>query len=347
MNRFRCLLLLLVSLLFTGCLPVQTTIVNPPAPPSSTEAKPAVTDDMQKTLASLRQVDDHPLFTMTYYGAYDLNLPETPVASQTTPGWACSLFVTFADPAQPIFARNFDWQQAPALLLFTDPPDGYASVSMVDISYLGYDENSLDKLQSLEGKQDLLYAPRIPFDGMNEYGLAVGMAAVDPTAVPNDPQKPTIGSLRIIRLMLDRAKTVEEALTVFQQYNLDFSGGPPIHYLVADQAGESAVIEYKAGELRITRGGPWQVATNFYLADSTLAQRSTDHRYNRLDTALTATAGKANLSEAMTLLADVAQHHTRWSIVYGMKSGAVWLATSKRYETIHTFELPMAQPENE
>ena len=346
MKLFRCLPLLLVSLLFTGCLPAQPAIVNPPAP-SLADAKP-VTADVQKTLASLRQVDDHPLFTMTYYGSYDLNLPQPPTASQSTPGWACSLFVTFADPAQPLFARNFDWQQAPALLLFTDPPDGYASVSMVDISYLGYDEKSLDKLQSLAGKQDLLYAPRIPFDGMNEHGLAVGMAAVDPTAVPNDPQKPTVGSLRIIRLMLDRARTVEEALTVFQQYNLDFSGGPPIHYLVADQAGDSAVIEYKDGELRITRSdAPWQVATNFYLADSTSAQRSGDRRYNRLDTALTEAAGKANLSEAMTLLADVAQHHTRWSIVYGMKSGAVWLATSKRYETIHEFALPMAQPEDE
>lgn len=339
MNRFRFLLLLLVSLLFAGCLPAQTTLINPQPP----AAAKVMTADIQKTLASLRQVDDYPLFTMTYYGAYELNLPETPAAGQSTPGWACSLFVTFADPAQPIFARNFDWQQAPALLLFTDPPDGYASVSMVDISYLGYDESSLDKLQSFEGQQDLLYAPRIPFDGMNEHGLAVGMAAVDPTAIPTDPQKPTIGSLRIIRLMLDRAQTVEEALGLFQQYNVDFSGGPPIHYLVADREGHSAVIEYKAGELRITHGdAPWQVATNFYLADSTPAQRQADQRYNRLDLALTKVAGKTSLGEAMTMLSDVAQHHTRWSVVYGMKDGAVWLATAKRYTTIHEFQLAMA-----
>lgn len=340
MNRCRYLALLLVSLLFSGCLPIQTTVIKAPSP--QTAAQPEMTA-IEQTLASLRQVDDHPLFTMTYYGVYDLNLPETPTASQSTPGWACSLFVTFADPAQPLFARNFDWQQAPALLLFTDPPDGYASVSMVDISYLGYDENSLNKLDSFAGKQDLLYAPRIPFDGMNEHGLVVGMAAVDPTAIPNDPQKPTIGSLRVIRLMLDRAKTVEEALAVFQQYNLDFSGGPPIHYLVADPQGHSAVVEYKNGDLRITHGdAPWQVATNFYLADSTPAQRQADQRYNRLDTMLTEAAGQASLSEAMTMLADVAQRHTRWSVVYGMKSGAVWLATSKRYETIHEFQLAMA-----
>ena len=36
-----------------------------------------------------------------------------------------------------LLGRNFDWYEHPALILFTDPPDGYASVSMVDISYLG------------------------------------------------------------------------------------------------------------------------------------------------------------------------------------------------------------------
>ena len=39
--------------------------------------------------------------------------------------------------------RNFDWGLHSALVLFTDPPvpGAYASVSMVDISYLGYDPN--------------------------------------------------------------------------------------------------------------------------------------------------------------------------------------------------------------
>ena len=35
------------------------------------------------------------------------------------------------------YGRNFDWEFSPALLLFTDPPDGYASVSMVDLTFLG------------------------------------------------------------------------------------------------------------------------------------------------------------------------------------------------------------------
>ena len=41
-----------------------------------------------------------------------------------------------------VYGRNFDWQYSPALLLFTNPPDGYASVSMVDIEYLVGAENT-------------------------------------------------------------------------------------------------------------------------------------------------------------------------------------------------------------
>ncbi len=40
-----------------------------------------------------------------------------------------------------LLGRNFDWNDHRSLLLFTDPPRRYASVSLVDISYLGYSKN--------------------------------------------------------------------------------------------------------------------------------------------------------------------------------------------------------------
>jgi hypothetical protein len=37
-----------------------------------------------------------------------------------------------------LFGRNFDYYYSPALLLFTRPPAGYASVSMVDLAVVGF-----------------------------------------------------------------------------------------------------------------------------------------------------------------------------------------------------------------
>ena len=51
--------------------------------------------------------------------------------------WSCTLFAALGDPNDLYFGRNFDREFSPTLLLFNHPKDGYSSVSMVDISYLG------------------------------------------------------------------------------------------------------------------------------------------------------------------------------------------------------------------
>ena len=150
-------------------------------------------------LDSLEQVDDYPLYTMRYSGPYTLSslLHEMPGQQLTTVttnsstceiNWGCSLFASLGDEENRLFGRNFDWRFSPALLLFTDPPDGYASVSMVDIEYLGFEGELSRNLTGLplEDRRALLDAPYLPFDGMNEKGLAIGMAAVPWQEMPVD-----------------------------------------------------------------------------------------------------------------------------------------------------------------
>jgi hypothetical protein len=219
------------------------------------------------TLQSLQQVDDYPLYTMHYAGAYGrANEAETTAGRVTTealkrlgPAWGCSLFAAYAAGENGLFGRNFDWRFSPAVLLFTDPPDGYASVSMVDIAYL-VAESDIDDLDTLplEARLPLLEAPFWPFDGMNEHGLVVGMAAVPAGQGAPDSDKETIDSLLVMRKMLDRARDVDEALAIFTGYNIDMGGGPPLHYLVADASGRSVLLEFFQGELVILPGeGTW------------------------------------------------------------------------------------------
>lgn len=287
--------------------------------------------EAEATLASLRRIDDLPLYEMTYRGDYD---PLVGVAG--TPGAApfgCSLFVASGDAARPLFARNFDWSANPALVLHTDPPDGYASVSIVDISYLGVGRDPT-------GDRRLLNAPLLPFDGMNERGLAVGLAADESGSLTPDPGKPTVGSVRILRLVLDQAATVAEALAVIGGYNLDFDGGPPLHYLLADAAGASAVVEFVDGRMRVLAGGPpWQALTNIRLADVDEAHRQRDRRYATVSAALAATGGSVDARQAMGILRDVAQPNTRWSVTYELTTGAVHVVAGQRWATVHQLRL--------
>jgi len=122
---------------------------------------------------------------------------------------------------------------------------------MVDIAYLGFGGTRATTLTGLPlaERQSLLDALLWPFDGMNEHGLVVGMAAVPPGQMHPDPDKETIGSLGVIRKMLDHARDVDEAVAILQNYNVDVESGPPLHYLIADPSGCSALVEFYEGEM--------------------------------------------------------------------------------------------------
>ncbi|MEU5722059.1 linear amide C-N hydrolase [Micromonospora sp. NPDC047738] len=302
----------------TGCAASQRTPAASPAGTPTASRQDA--GQVERTLASLRRVDDLPLYEMTYVGDYDptVGISGTPEASP----FGCSLFAALGDRTRPLFARNFDWDSNPALVLRTDPPDGYASISVVDISYLGVGADPA-------GDRRLLNAPLLPFDGMNERGLAVGLAADDGATARPVPGRPTVGSVRILRLVLDGAATVDEAIAVFGRYNLDFDGGPPLHYLLADATGASAVVEFVDGEMRAEKGrGAWQALTNVPAVGVADRDLRRDHRYGVLAEALDRAGGTVDAPSALRLLGSVRQAHTRWSVVYGLKSGEVRLVTA-------------------
>src|SRR5215207_9189287 len=235
--------------------------VSSPAPAATTPAAP-LTPTQERTLASLRVLDgDHPLYEMTYVGALPPILPGgAPDPAATGPSglrkpFGCTVFLA-GDPAAPVVGRNFDWDPNPALVLHTDPPGGTATTSVVDISYLGYNQAHLADLDTPAGRRALLRAPLLPFDGMNEHGLAVGMAAEESAVAARRPGRALVGSVRIMRLVLERARTVQQAVAVLGAYDLDFTGGPPLHYFVADATGASALVEFVGGRLTvIPRGG--------------------------------------------------------------------------------------------
>jgi hypothetical protein len=297
-------------------------------------------EQSDRALASLRRVDDHPLYEMTYDGpAPKLAPPDAKPKVIALPAgrdaFACTVFLAAGDAARPVLGRNFDWDHNPALVLVARPPDAYDSISLVDMSYLGFDHPRLAKLDDPAAKRDMLLAATLPFDGMNEHGLAVGMAQVDGQAQVR-PGAREVGSLAVIRLALDTARTVDEAVRVFETYTLNWSGGPSMHYLVADANGDSAVIEFATGTMTVTRGDRrWQLMTNFNLSTSDAAERAADWRYATGSKELDVVGGKVDPGAAMTLLRTLRQGHTQWSVVYDLKAGTAAVATGQRYERVY------------
>ena len=331
-------------------LPTSTSSPRPAEPTSSSPI--GLSENEITTLNSLQKVDKYPLYTMHYSGSYTQFEQISGVigrehwrvyedSSETSADWACSLFAVFADTTNMYFGRNFDWEFSPALLLFTDPPDGYASVSMVDIAYLGFSEEQVRSLTDLplNDRKSLLRAPNWPFDGMNERGVAIGMAAVPPGEMRSDPKKETIDSLQIMRQILDKAANVDQAITIIDNYNIDFGAGPALHYLIADSSGEAILVEFFAGQMHlITNENPWHQTTNFLLSSVDDLQGQCE-RYDTISNELLRAGGRLTPNNALELLSSVSQNNTQWSILYHMGSGKIDVAMGKRFNKPYQFQL--------
>jgi hypothetical protein len=299
------------------------------------------------TLLSLERVDDYPLYTMRYEGSYpDIAILDESIRSDKSIAvdilWGCSLFTTLGDPNNILYGRNFDWGYSPALLLFTDPPFGYASASMVDIAFLGYRIEDYSNLMErpVQTRLPLLRSPSLPFDGINEKGLVVGMAAVPGSNPVPDDSKPTIGSLGMIRVLLDHAANVDEAVTLMRKYNIDFGDEPTIHYLIADASGHSVLVEYYHSEMYVTYNqSPWHLATNFTLATAGDNPEDRCSRYDTIQDRLTETQGILDTMEALQLLQLISKENTQWSIVYDSSHREVQVVMGREYDVVLKFHL--------
>ena len=308
-----------------------------------------VPENVIATLSTLERIDDYPVYTMRYFGPYlrasELQPePEPDEAALKATDWACSLFAAVGDSSWPVFGRNFDWEYSPILVLFLEPEDGYRSIMSIDIAYL-VDEEAIGRLDtaSVEELLPLLSAPFLTFDGMNERGVAIGMASVDyECGYPSDPEKGDVGDLRLMREVLESSATVEEALAFLETINPVSQGGPNMHYLIADRTPAAALVEYHDGETYIFRSSaetPWQLGTNFPVVLTEGNPTGSCWRYDLLETTLREHGGSLSADGAADLLQAVSTPTTRWSIVYDLANLQMHLTIERNAEIVHTFSL--------
>jgi hypothetical protein len=294
-------------------------------------------------LRSLELVDEYPLYVMHYYGEYRTGAQVPGLA----PGASCALFAALGDPDNLIYGRNFDWEHSPALLLYTYPSDGYASISMVNLGFLGFDREEARELLSLSDEEliPLHWAPFAPTDGMNEAGLVVGMASVPSSEDRTDPSLPAIGMLHIMREMLDYSATVDEALAVMERYTIQFVGGPPVHYLIADATGRAVLVEFGTGQRHeIPNDQPWHMATNFLVESAGDDPESQCHRYSTIAEELEAANGALSSDEGLDLLDRVSQEGTQWSAIYEISNRTLHVVMGMEYDEVYTFPLESGAP---
>ena len=94
-----------------------------------------------------------------------------------------------------------------------------------------------------------LAAPYAPLDGINDAGVSCGIfmsyQGSDTVATDQrDPLKDNITSTTMLRMILDYADDVDEAVELVKNYNLHDSANTSFHYMIADASGRSAILEW-------------------------------------------------------------------------------------------------------
>lgn len=321
-----------------------------------------------RSLMSLEKVDKYGMYQMTYYGDYGFDeflevgarndadieafvtkrlLKGLPINLGVT-GDGCTAFVVKNESGDILFGRNFDFLYAPSLQLYTAPNNGYASVSTVNLAFAGYSGDNLPDGSFFDTFLTLA-APFLPFDGMNEKGLAIALLAVPKAEVPYNPDKITLNTTTAIRLVLDKAATVEEAIELLKQYNIYFSGGIECHYLIADASGHSVIVEYVNQELCVVESETeYQIASNFIAYNGlNIGEGFTEfERYDRVQNAIEENNGILEVSGAIQLLADVGVFDgdidkLQWSVLYNLTTGKGGIFANRKTNNIIEFNLDM------
>lgn len=264
------------------------------------------------------------------------------------PELACSTFYASTPEGGYLFGRNLDNQTTDLAVVKTAPKDGYRSVSVVNLSFLGYNETHTP--EKLFDRIVAMGAPYFPLDGVNEKGFAVGVLQLQAPPTDQNTEKVDVDTTLAIRVLLDKAATVPEALDLLRGFDMHASAGGCYHLHLADAAGNSVVVSYVGDEMVVTeKTGAYLAATNFYLHDVPFAYEAQGmDRYDGMIETLSAKNGVLTADEGMALLGKVALtgtdpdeqgrvYSTQWSSVYTLTELSLTLCPDRNYDRVYTF----------
>lgn len=145
-------------------------------------------------------------------------------------------------------------------------------------------------------------------DGLNEKGLFLGMAAnIDPEEYAEAgrkpyPDKPAVYTLHAARIVLETCSTVAEAAALIDRMNI-WNYDSMRHFLIADQAGNSVVIEWQLEDNKMVpffKAGTYQVMTNTSLQIGLEAVAQRCWRFSLADRMMA--AGIASLDDVLAVM---------------------------------------------
>lgn len=239
---------------------------------------------------------------------------------------ACSSF--FFNSDSRIFAKNFDWSFGEGYILKNQRNQKKFAYGFRNSNVASW----TSKFGSITFNQN---GKEFPYGGINEKGLVIEQLWLSSSQY-QDNKNQEISELEWIQYQLDNYQSVEEIVENIN--SLTIKPIASIHYMIADKNGNSAVIEFLNGKVKIDKqNSKFQAITNESSEDSKKYSKlnkiinsdSRTHfdRYCILENQL-ASANQLNINSAFDFLNSVKvsepNYKSFWSIVYDLEKGEIY-----------------------
>ena len=280
------------------------------------------------------------------------SLPLLPVKMEL-PSYGCSAFRTKTTDGNVLMGRNYDFKlDTSALLVRCEPKDGYKSIAFAALNNVGADHAD----SGLAAEMACLTAPFICLDGVNEKGVSVAVLTLPSEPTIQKTGKPKLATSLLIRLVLDRAASTDEALELISQYDIFSANGRDYHFFINDASGNSVAVEFDCESLgREMVVTPTDAITNFFVMYIDKVQPRQDNgiygkgkeRYEAILKVLDDNAGSVNRETAWEALRSAAQDpnpedvtsNTQWSIVFDNTEGTAEISIRRHWEDRTSFSI--------
>ena len=165
----------------------------------------------------------------------------------------CSSFTARKPNGEHLFARNYDlYSTNTCIVRIKGNKNRHASISTVDLSFINIP--AYENVNNLISKAYCLAAPYAPLDGINDAGVSCGIYMTyqgdgrNVIATDQNTDLPDFSPTTFIRMILDYADSLEEAIDFAKAYDMHDSAGTSFHIMITDRSGRSAILEWVYGK---------------------------------------------------------------------------------------------------
>ncbi|MCK9267474.1 MAG: hypothetical protein M0P14_02030 [Alkaliphilus sp.] len=231
----------------------------------------------------------------------------------------CTIFAKCEEEGL-IVGRSFDWVQFGGNICF-EP--SYRSYGVNTIGHCSIEQLGIDR----------------PYEGINEKGLLAAALALSTTKEEQGELTPLVINCQgMLKYILERAGTVDEAFYIIKQFTLDYErkyGFPKIQFFFADTDNKVGIYEENIYEENVTLDvGEYRMLTNQSATDSLRYSRDKKIK-NILDE-----NRKIDTDYCMDIVSQAKQEElTAWSSVYIPRDKMFFLCIDQNFDKKYKFDL--------